>query len=156
MNTFMPAPVAKPNTGKQAVAARLRAGTHFSSSRVHACESSLAGLPGLYSGRFLFCKQHDHLARYIHSQVHRQRFRLACWHAPVSRNPRLHQVRRGKAHHHIQRQWQVRCVSVSGAVDAQAARRGLQPRMNSRRGRCSHSATKKPGGNRASSKETQC
>ena len=38
--------------GKQAVAARLRAGAHFSSSRVHACESSLAGLPGLYSGSF--------------------------------------------------------------------------------------------------------
>lgn len=52
MNTLMPAPVAKPNTGKQAVAARLRAGAHFSSSRVHACESSLAGLPGLRSGRF--------------------------------------------------------------------------------------------------------
>ena len=49
MNTFMPAPVAKPNTGEQAVAARLRAGAHYSSSRVHACESSLAGLPG--SGR---------------------------------------------------------------------------------------------------------
>ena len=46
---FMPAPVAKPQIGKQAVAARLRAGTHFSSSRVQACESSLAGLPG--SGR---------------------------------------------------------------------------------------------------------
>ena len=41
------------DTWKQAVAARLRAGAHFSSSRVHACESSLAGLPGLYSGRFL-------------------------------------------------------------------------------------------------------
>ena len=52
MNTFMPAPVAKPNTGEQAVAARLRAGAHCSSSRVHACESSLAGLPGLYSGSF--------------------------------------------------------------------------------------------------------
>ena len=49
MNTLMPAPVAKPQIGKQAVAARLRAGAHFSSSRVHACESSLAGLPG--SGR---------------------------------------------------------------------------------------------------------
>ena len=59
MNTLMPAPVAKPNTGKQAVAARLRAGAPLSSSRVHACESSLAGLPGLYSGRFLFCRQHD-------------------------------------------------------------------------------------------------
>ena len=46
MNTLMPAPVAKPQIGKQAVAARLRAGAHFSSSRVHACESSLAGLPG--------------------------------------------------------------------------------------------------------------
>lgn len=52
MNTLMPAPVAKPQIGKQAVAARLRAGTPLSSSRVHACESSLAGLPGLYSGRF--------------------------------------------------------------------------------------------------------
>ena len=52
MNTLMPAPVAKPQIGEQAVAARLRAGTHFSSSRVHACESSLAGLPGLYSGSF--------------------------------------------------------------------------------------------------------
>ena len=52
MNTFMPAPVAKPNTGEQAVAARLRAGAHYSSSRVHACESSLAGLPGQYGGRF--------------------------------------------------------------------------------------------------------
>ena len=52
MNTFMPAPVAKPNTGEQAVAARLRAGAHFSSSRVHACESSLAGLPGQYGGPF--------------------------------------------------------------------------------------------------------
>ena len=40
------------DTWKQAVAARLRAGAHFSSSRVHACESSLAGLPGLYSGSF--------------------------------------------------------------------------------------------------------
>ena len=60
------------------------------------------GLPGLYSGRFLFCKQHEYLARHIHSQVRRQRFRLARWHAPASRNPRLHQVRRGKAHHHIQ------------------------------------------------------
>ena len=63
MNTLMPAPVAKPQIGKQAVAARLRAGTPLSSSRVHACESSLAGLPGLYSGRFLFCKQHDLEAR---------------------------------------------------------------------------------------------
>ena len=52
MNTFMPAPVAKPDTGEQAVEARLRAGAHFSSSRVQACESSLAGLPGLYSGSF--------------------------------------------------------------------------------------------------------
>jgi len=51
----------------------------------------------------------------------------------------------------IQQQRQVWCLSVSGAVDAQAARRGLQPRMNSRRGRCFLSATKKPGGNRASS-----
>ena len=46
MNTLMPAPVAKPQIGKQAVAARLRAGAHFSSSRVHACESSLAGQTG--------------------------------------------------------------------------------------------------------------
>ena len=74
-------------------------------------------------------KQHDHLARHIHSQVNQQRFCLACWHAPASRNPRLHQVRRGKAHHHIQEQWQVWCLSVSGAVAAQAARRGLQPSM---------------------------
>ena len=29
------------------------------------------GLPGLYSGRFLFCKQHEYLARHIHSQVNR-------------------------------------------------------------------------------------
>ena len=35
------------------------------------------GLPGLYSGRFLFCKQHEYLARHIHPQVHRQRFCLA-------------------------------------------------------------------------------
>ena len=71
--------------------------------------------------------QHDHLARHIHPQVNTQRFRLACWHAPTSRNPRLHQVRRGKAHnHHIQEQRQVWCLPVSGAVDAQAARRGLQ------------------------------
>ena len=28
--------------------------------------------------------------------------------------------------HHIQEQWQVWCLPVSGAVDAQAARRGLQ------------------------------
>ena len=28
--------------------------------------------------------------------------------------------------HHLQEQWQVWCLSVSGAVDAQAARRGLQ------------------------------
>ena len=28
--------------------------------------------------------------------------------------------------HHIQQQRQVRCLSVSGAVDAQAAQRGLQ------------------------------
>ena len=55
MNTLMPAPVAKPQIGEQAVEARLRAGAPLSSSRVHACESSLAGLPGLYSGRFLFC-----------------------------------------------------------------------------------------------------
>ena len=46
MNTLMPAPVAKPQIGEQAVEARLRAGAHFSSSRVQACESSLAGLPG--------------------------------------------------------------------------------------------------------------
>ena len=52
MNTLMPASVAKPQIGEQAVEARLRAGAHFSSSRVHACESSLAGLPGLYSGSF--------------------------------------------------------------------------------------------------------
>lgn len=31
------------------------------------------GLPGLYSGRFLFCKQHEHLARHIHPQVNQQR-----------------------------------------------------------------------------------
>lgn len=49
---YAPAPVAKPQIGKQAVAARLRAGTPLSSSRVHACESSLAALPGLYSGSF--------------------------------------------------------------------------------------------------------
>ena len=126
MNTLMPAPVAKPQIGKQAVEARLRAGAHFSSSRVHACESSLAGLPGLYSGLFLFCKQHDHLARYIHSQVNTQRLRLASWHAPASRNPRLHQVRRGKAHHHLQEQWQVWCLPVSGVAVAKTARRGLQ------------------------------
>ena len=45
---------------------------------------------------------------------------------PASRNPRLHQVRRGKAHHHLQQQRQVWCLSVSGIADAQAARRGLQ------------------------------
>ena len=49
MNTLMPAPVAKPDIREQAGAARLRAGPHYSSSRVHACESSRAGLPG--SGR---------------------------------------------------------------------------------------------------------
>ena len=51
---------------------------------------------------------------------------MARWHAPASRDLRLHQVRRGKALHHIQEQWQVWCLPVSGAVDAQAARRGLQ------------------------------
>ena len=58
---------------------RLRAGTPHLLPRAQDPRSYERGaaLPGLYSGRFLFCKQHEYLARHIHPQVHRQRFCLA-------------------------------------------------------------------------------